>query len=263
MAATYSTGYTIGFAAAVCGVCSIFVAGSAVSLREKQETNKILDRYEKVLTVAGLLESDETLSEAQITQRFEENIRARVVELETGEYAENIDAKGYDQRSASKDPAQSEAAPPNKAKVLRLPKHALVYQVMDGEKVAKLVLPIEGKGLWSTLYGFMAVDADGQTVRGITYYEHGETPGLGGEVDNPKWKARWPGRKIYDDKGDVELQVIKGQAGSVEETPYKVDGLSGATLTSQGVTNMVQLWFGPDGFKPYLENFRKTEGSAQ
>lgn len=259
----YSNAYTIGFAAAVCGVCSIFVAGAAVSLRDKQETNKILDRYEKVLSVAGLAQTGEKLDKEQVTQRFEQNIRPRVVELATGNYVDDVDAATYDQRSAAKDPAQSLVAPDNAAKVLRMPKYALVYHVMDGDQVSKLVLPIEGKGLWSTLYGYLALDADAQTVRGITYYEHGETPGLGGEVDNPKWKALWPDRKVYDDQGNVELRVVKGQAGPAATAPHKVDGLSGATLTSNGVTHMIRFWLGPDGFKPYLDNFRESEGSAQ
>jgi len=258
----YSNAYTLGFAAAVCGVCSIFVAGSAVLLKEKQETNKVLYRYEKVLNVAGLVQPGETLTAAEITKRFEDNIEQRIVELDTGKYAESIDAKTFDQRATAKDPATSEAAPPNPAKVLRIPKYASVYHVMEGDTVRKLIIPIEGKGLWSTLYGFLALESDAQTVSGITYYEHGETPGLGGEVDNPKWKALWPGRKIFDEKGEVAIEVIKGQAGPADKAPFKVDGLSGATLTSRGVTYMIQFWLGPDAFEPYLENFRANEGAA-
>jgi len=259
----HSTAYTIGFAAAVCGVCSIFVAGAAVSLRDKQETNKIIDRYEKVLSVAGLVEAGEKLSKDEVTKRFEANIKPRIVELDTGAYVDDVDPSTYDQRAAANDPSMSEAAPPNDAKVLRIPKYAVVYQVMEGDKIDQLVLPIQGKGLWSTLYGYLALESDAQTVSGLTYYEHGETPGLGGEVDNPRWKALWPGRKIYDDSGEVGIKVVKGQAGPVEKAPYEVDGLSGATLTSRGVTHMIRFWLGPDGFKPYLENFRKNEGSAQ
>jgi Na+-transporting NADH:ubiquinone oxidoreductase subunit C len=119
-----------------------------------------------------------------------------------------------------------------------------------------LVLPIQGLGLWSTLYGFLAIDADGNTIRGITYYQHAETPGLGGEVDNPRWKSLWPGRKIYDD-GEPAIQVIKGAAGPPAQDPYRVDGLSGATLTSNGVTFMLEFWLGPNGFGPYLDRLRE------
>jgi Na+-transporting NADH:ubiquinone oxidoreductase subunit C len=126
----------------------------------------------------------------------------------------------------------------------------------------KLVLPIVGKGLWSTMYGYLALDKDTRTVRGITFYEHGETPGLGGEVDNPKWKSQWDGRKAYDDEWNPEIKVIKGQAGPAAENPYEVDGLSGATLTSRGVGNLVQFWLSEDGFKPFLEQFRNLGSAA-
>jgi Na+-transporting NADH:ubiquinone oxidoreductase subunit C len=118
-------------------------------------------------------------------------------------------------------------------------------------------LPVEGYALWSTLYGFLALDVDTKTVRGLTYYQHGETPGLGGEVDNPAWKALWPGRIAYDEQWLPTIRVIKGKAGSASEDPHQVDGLSGATLTSRGVTNMLQFWLGENGFGPYLAKFRE------
>ncbi len=125
-----------------------------------------------------------------------------------------------------------------------------------------LVLPVEGYGLWSTLYGFLALDADTKTIRGLTYYQHLETPGLGGEVDNPSWKALWPGRVAFDETGAPVISVIKGRAGSPQDDPYRVDGLSGATITSRGVTNMLQFWLGEAGFGPYLERFRESQASV-
>ena len=94
------------------------------------------------------------------------------------------------------------------------------------------------------------------TIKGITYYKHGETPGLGGEVDNQNWKDKWPGRKAFDASGKVVIALIKGSAGSAEENPHQVDGLSGATLTSRGVTNMLDFWLSDMGYGPYLEKFR-------
>ena len=253
-----STGYTFGFAAAVCLVCSTAVAGAAVSLKDRQEANKVLDRQKKVLDVAGLMEAGEALSPEEVKSRFEANIVAKVVEFSSGTYADDVDAATYDQRKAAKDPSMSKPAPDNAAKVARVPEHALVYHVKgDGGAVDQVILPIEGKGLWSTLYGYLALDKDVQTIKGITFYEHAETPGLGGEVDNPSWKAKWPGRKVYGDGGEVGIKVVKGVAGSASEAPYEVDGLSGATITSNGVTNTLQFWLGPEGFKPYLENFEK------
>ena len=118
--------------------------------------------------------------------------------------------------------------------------------------MAKVALPIEGKGLWSTLYGFLVLGSDGATIRGITFYQHGETPGLGGEIDNLDWKALWDGRQAFDADGRPVIEVVKGKASG----PTEVDGLSGATLTSRGVTNLVRFWLGDNGFGPYLEQFR-------
>ena len=136
-----------------------------------------------------------------------------------------------------------------------------MYQVVKDDKIESLILPMHGKGLWSTLYGFLAVESDAQTVSGIVFYEHAETPGLGGEVDNPRWRSTWKGRKVYGDDGQPKIEVIKGAAGSASSDPFHVDGLSGATITSRGVSYLVQFWMGDDGFKPYLTRFKTQEGA--
>jgi Na+-transporting NADH:ubiquinone oxidoreductase subunit C len=248
------------FAAAVCGVCSIFVATAAVSLKDRQELNARLDVQKKVLVLVGLMESGERLSAEEIQQRYAENIEARVVNLASGRYVDDVDAATYDQRAAAADPDQSREAPPNPAKVRRVPENALVYQVKEAGEIRSLILPLNGKGLWSTLYGYLALEADGRTVEGITFYEHKETPGLGGEVDNPRWKALWKGRKAFDDQWQVALEVKKGAAGTPEVDPYQVDGLSGATITSRGVSGAVAFWLGRDGYGSYLEQYRSERG---
>ncbi len=256
----HSSRYIVLFAAAVCGVCSIIVASSAVLLEDRQIENKLLDVQMKVLIVAGQRQDGEDIDAETIRQRFDESITARVVEMSTGQYAEGIDPDTFDQRSAASDPDSSTEAPTNRAKVRRVPNHGLVYHVeVDGE-LQSIILPIEGKGLWSTLYGFLALDVDGRSIDGITFYEHGETPGLGGEVDNPRWKALWIGRKAFDEKGEVRITVKKGMAGPPETDPYQVDGLSGATITSRGVTHLLAFWLGDAGFGPYLDRYRSEGG---
>jgi Na+-transporting NADH:ubiquinone oxidoreductase subunit C len=251
-----SVGYTIGFAAVLCLVCGVFVAGSAVALKDKQDANKRLDKQKKVLSVAGLIEEGASPSPQEVERLFADRIVAKAVDIEKGVYADSVDLQTFDQRKAAKDPATSVEAPDNGAKVARVPNHAVVYQVVDGGSVEQIILPIEGKGLWSTLYGFVSVETDMNTVKGLTFYEHAETPGLGGEVDNPKWKAGWQGRKIYNDDGVVELKVIKGKAKAPDKAPHKVDGLSGATLTSNGVSYTIEFWFGEDGFGPFIANVK-------
>jgi len=252
----YSNAYIIGFAAAVCLVCSIVVSSATVALRPAQARNKEIDRQKQVLAVAGLVGPGESVASAEVGQRFNDSIVSRAVDLATGEYDESVKPASYDQRKATKDPATSRRAVPNNAGVQRVPNTAVVYQRVEDGKVKMLILPIEGKGLWSTLYGFIALAPDATTIEGITFYQHGETPGLGGEIDNPSWKALWPGREAFDPSGDVAIHVIKGHAGPPSEDPYEVDGLSGATLTSRGVSNLVRFWLSEDGFGPYLDRFR-------
>ena len=248
--------HTLIFAVLVCAVCSVLVAASAVTLQDRQAENKLLDQRKKVLTVAGLLHEGNAVTREDINRLFHDNLEPMLVDLETGEYVTDVDPDTYDQRKAAQDPARSEVAPVNKAKVRRLPDLGKIYLKKSGDQVESIILPVEGYGLWSTLYGYLALAADTRTVQGIIFYEHGETPGLGGEVDNPNWKAKWVGREAYDEHWEVALGVTKGAAGPPDTDPYRVDGLSGATLTSNGVTNLVHFWLGENGFGPYLENVR-------
>lgn len=251
----YSTFYIFAFSAALCLGCSLVISLAYVGLKDRQDENRLLDKQRSVLLAAHLIEASEK-DRAVIQERFAQ-VKPVVVDLASGDVVADVDAEAFDVAAA-----EMVAAPPNNAQVLEVPKQTKLYQVMDGDKVDMLVLPIEGKGLWGTLYGFMAVDAaDCNTVQGITYYDHKETPGLGGEVDNPKWKGLWVGRKIYDGDGDVAIAVIKGKAGSAAEDPHHVDGLAGATLTSRGVSNMMKFWFSENGYGPYLAKF-KQNGSA-
>lgn len=251
-----SAAYVLGFAGVVCVICAVIVSSAAVALRDRQEVNNALYRRQNVLVAAGLVEPGESLTDEELDRRFEQ-IEARVVNLQTGEYAPEIDPLGFDQRKATTDPAMSRAAPANVAQLQRLPDHVVVYEVRDGAgDLEMVVLPVRGKGLWSTLYGFIALRGDLETIQGLTFYEHGETPGLGGEIDNPRWKSLWEGRKAFDEEGDVVVRVVKGPAGPPFEAPYEVDGLAGATITSRGVTNLVRFWLGEEGFQPYLENLQ-------
>lgn len=255
------TSYTVFFAAAVCLVCGVAVASSAVGLASKQEQNKIIDRREKVLAAAGLLPEGK-IPPQQVTEIFEQNVQARVVELATGTDAAGVDATTFDQNAAMKDPKESTPARTNPAQVQRIPKNGLIYEIKEGGQIQTLVLPVQGKGLWSTLYGFLALDADTITVKGLIFYQHGETPGLGGEVDNPRWRQLWVGRKAFDADFSPAIEVIKGQAGSVDTDPHKVDGLSGATITSRGVTHLVQFWLGEHGYGPTLAAYRQAVSAS-
>jgi len=254
--------YNLGFATAVCIACAVVVSSAAVALHDRQELNAALDKQKNVLVAAGLATDDEHLSRDEIATRFDP-IEPVLIDLATGEEIEDADPGSFDQRKASSAAATSDPAPPNAALVQRVPHRALIYRKHgEGGEVELYVLPVEGKGLWSTLYGFVALDADLTTVRGMTFYEHKETPGLGGEVDNPRWKALWPGRKVFDESGEPVISVVKGRAGHPEEDPHHVDGLSGATMTSRGVTNLLRFWLGENGFGPFLDRVRASRKEA-
>ena len=214
---------------------------SAVSLKERQEANAFVDKQRNVLITAGLATEDEELSSDEIQERFGP-IDSVVIELATGKILEDVDPATFNQRVEAVDPQSSIPLEKNAAGVSRVPNRAMVYRLEKEGELELLILPIEGQGLWGTLWGFLALDGDLQTIRGITFYEHKETPGLGGEVDNPRWKALWQGRKAFEDGStEPKIQVIRGQAGPPEEDPYRVDGLSGATMTSRGVSNFVKF----------------------
>jgi Na+-transporting NADH:ubiquinone oxidoreductase subunit C len=231
-----------------------------VLLRDRQRANELLYLQKNVLQATGLVAPGERVTDGEVRELFDRNIRLRLVDLRTGEYVEDssIDPSRYDQRRARADPEQSRIAPPNLSQIKRIPNLATVALVVKDGKPTQVVLPIEGIGLYGTLYGFIALDRDLATIRGIAFYENRETPGLGGEVDNPKWKAEWPGRKAFDEAGAVRISLVKGGGvGPPEKNPYQVDALSGATITSNGVTRMLHFWLGENGFGPFLEKARK------
>lgn len=237
---------TVGIVVAVCLVCSIVVSTAAVGLRSQQGANALLDKQTNILEAAGLLQQ----AGKDIAATYEQFVVEKFVDLDSGEYVAKPYEK-YDMYKAARDPKQSIKPQPDSAGILRRPNIASVYIVNDEQgEVARIVLPIHGSGLWNLMYAMLSVDADGNTVRELVYYDQKETPGLGGEVQNPKWKALWRNnKKLYDANG----QTIQVKKGADENNPYQVDGLSGATLTVNGVQNTLDYWLGDNGFGPYLK----------
>lgn len=258
--------YIVGFAFIVCVICSALVSSTAVLLKDKQDVNKLLDKQKKVLAVAGLIAEGSRPSVDEVQAIFDAKIDIQIIDMTSGTITEDsgiTDPLVYNQKTAAKDPAISYPVDTNKARVKRIPNHVVMYTIKNDQGEATLyVLPVEGMGLWGTMYGFIALDIDGNTIQGLTFYQHIETPGLGAEVDNPSWKAKWPGRLVYGESGDVAIKVIKGVAASAEEAPHSVDGLSGATLTSNGVTNLLRFWLGNEGFGPLLTNLTAEGNKA-
>lgn len=251
--------FTLTVATILCVVCSALVSTAAVSLKSQQALNKELDRKANILRAAGLLGDDG----GDIEKLFEQ-VETKIVDLDTGEYVTDIDPADYDQRAAAEDPDRSEPIDPadDVAGLKRREKYSAVYMIRKDGELETLILPVYTKGLWSTMYGFLALEGDLVTVKGLGFYEHGETPGLGGEVDNPKWKKQWEGKLAFDEDGQIALHVIKGTVNpNSPDAKFQVDGLSGATITSRGVTNLLDYWLGPDGFGPYLHKLGGSGGN--
>lgn len=242
---------TLKVAIVLCLACSVLVSVFAVGLKSIQDSKKLAFKQENILKAAGLWEDG-----MDPAAEFESRVQALLFDFETGEAIDDSKAIGkIDVRRDSKKPDKSDAIENDIANIKRREKQTVVYKLSaDGRDI--LVLPVRGYGLWSTLWGFIALDmtdaSDGPdkiTVAGLTFYDQKETPGLGGEVDNPNWKQKWIGKKVFDASWDVKAKVTKGAEGL-----YQVDALSGATITSSGVSNMLAYWLGDEGFGSYVKD---------
>tara|TARA_Y100000996_G_scaffold191457_1_gene149748 strand:- start:1914 stop:2648 length:735 start_codon:yes stop_codon:yes gene_type:complete len=229
-----------------CVACAVIVSVTAVSVRPEQNLNIENEKKLKILAAAGIV-TDEVEKEFS-------NIETLYVDFASGQLVQVENNYDHIKASAS---AQSSSIVPKDQDIAILKRRENIAPIYvwysEEEQIQKVVLPIRGYGLWGTLYGYISLDSDLNTVKGIEYYDHKETPGLGGEVDNPDWKSDWDGKKVYDSSGKVILYVTKGP--SSEE--YEIDGISGATLTSNGVTNMIRYWLGENGYGPVLQKLRE------
>jgi len=241
---------TIGFVFIVCLVCAALVSSSAVLLKPLQTANKLLDQQTKILEAAGLLE----FSQGKIVATYEQFVEAKVIDLDSGEYTDE-DPLLFDERRNSRDVTKSDKPKDDIAGINRRSKTAVIYIVRNGAgTVDTVVLPIVGSGLWDLMFGYIGLDADLNTVKSVVYSDHKETPGLGAEVMNPKWKALWQGKKMYDEQGNVAIKIVKG--GAQSDDVYGVDALSGATLTSRGVERTLHFWLGEEGYLPFISKNR-------
>lgn len=255
---------TVIVALALCLVCSVIVSSAAVLLKPTQIVNRTLNVKENILRAAGMIDGKAT--KAVIEQTFSQ-ITPVIVDLETGDVVEPSAAgfasmEAFDQKKVAQQPATSMSltSAEDMAGIKRRERYAKVYLVKEGDAISRVILPVRGYGLWSTLYGFMALKGDANTVVGLGFYEHAETPGLGGEVDNPNWKGQWPDKLIYNDDGEVAVSLMKGGVDPESaKAKYSVDSLAGATLTSRGVENLLRYWLGEAGFKQFLTKLRAGE----
>ncbi len=252
---------TIGVVVAICFVAAIFVSSAAVGLKPIQEENKKTDLLKNILLAGDLYKSETT----NVKETFNAKIVGEIIDLEKGivvpkeNYDELVNLEEFDIKAVAASEKHGKAINSDKdiASILRMPKQMAIYKVKDDNNISKYILPIYGKGLWSTMYGFIALDKDLHTIKGFTFYEHGETPGLGGEVDNPKWKAKWVGKQAFDENWNLKIEVLKGLVDlNNPNAKYQIDGLSGSTLTTRGVNNLVRFWLSEEGYGPFITKLR-------
>lgn len=249
-----SVGNTLIVAAGLSIVCSVLVSSTAVLLQPQQLRNREINRQTIILQVAGLYQPGADIDELYA------RIEARMVDLARGEYIDLIDPRDFDALKAARDPELGIVIPEeiDIANIRRRAIYSPVYLVKDDDVIEQIILPVYGSGLWSTMYGYLALASDGSTIRGLSFYEHAETPGLGDQVDDAAWRAQWRGKQIYGNDDNPRIEVIRGNVRDGDNALHQVDGLSGATLTGRGVTNLVQYWTGVHGFGPYLQRFRQA-----
>ncbi|PLX66075.1 MAG: Na(+)-translocating NADH-quinone reductase subunit C [Denitrovibrio sp.] len=232
----------------VAALCSFLVSGAAVVLKPLQEKNKELERKKNVLIAGGLME------EGTDVEKVFKSIDIVFADMKTGQKTEgSVDRyfnnfKQLSTGASSIDLSKKEDI----AGIRSIPSKIPVFILRNSDgSLDKVIVPIYGSGLWSTMYGFLALESDLNTVSGITFYEHAETPGLGGEIDNPRWKKSWEGKEIYEN-GEVALSIVKGGA----KGEHQIDSLSGASLTSRGVENTIKFWMGDNAFGQFFENMK-------
>lgn len=247
-----STPKTFAVAMLVAVCCAGLVAGTAVTLADRVQANKDRERMANMLASAGVADADA--------------VEMRIVELETGRYvsSDEIGPGTFEQAEAAGDPELSVPIPDEEdiAELERRERYAWVGLVREDGRLARLILPIRGMGYGGLIEGFVILDRDLTTVRGVRFTAHEETPGLGAEITSAVWRARWEGKRIYDAASEVRFEVLPGSVSPRSPLrEHQVDGISGATITSQAVTALVRFWFGPWGFGPYLDRLASEEGT--
>ena len=241
---------TIVVVVTLCAVCSLIVSVAAVKLRPLQKANAAEEIARDILEISGLQ------SQGDIALKL---IEPRIVDLKSGNFDTHLSPDRFDMLRAAQDPATSRALSSEEdiASIDRLPKYAKVYLVRNDKdltRVERIIFPIYGYGLWSILHGFITLESDGNTIYRLKFYQHKETPGLGARVDSVAWRQQWEGKRIYNRAGQVALGIGKCRTPLPTDSKYKIDGLSGATLTACGVNNMIDFWFGDKGYGPFLKS---------
>jgi len=240
-------------------VCSGLVSAAVVVLRPIQLNNQMLDRSRNIMQLTGLLPADRAIEDDDMLELYK-SLDLRIIDIDAASYDGEIDPNTFSERQALADPDRSIAIPSNQdqAKLGRRSRFAPVYMVWNEDKLDRVILPVRGSGMWSMLYGYIALEPDLNTISGMTFYEQNETPGLGDQITHAHWLEQWKGRQVYDYQGNPRFRISEGtvEPGSAT-SEFEVDALTGATVTGNSVTSLMHYWFGPHGYQPFLLALRE------
>lgn len=242
--------YVIGFAATVCVVCSLALSVISGLLKDQQERNRVLDRQKNILMAVGY--SPDELGKkpaAEVEKLYADTFEEMVID------PQGNPIEGARPSELSADEASGEAKAPKRLALFRQ------KDPSDPQKTLAYVYPVAGKGLWSTMYGYLAVKPDGNEIIGIAFYKHGETPGLGGEIEQAWFTNNFKGKRLYDGAKLAGVEVVKGKVAdktmTAQQQQHAVDGISGATLTGNGVTKMMKAV--PMRYEPFFKKLRSSQ----
>jgi len=238
----------IGMTALVATVSAVLVATSVLYLRPVQQANQSKSEQALLANIVSTLPGlEDVLLESGI-----DSLRTRWVHLDTGEISTQSPDIDYDVETAATDPNWSVEIPKadDVAGIVRRARHLPVHLLEKQGKLELVVLPVYGSGYQSTIRAWLALSGDVQTVISFSIVDQAETPGLGARIVEPAWLAQWAQRPLYNNEGDLTLRVSVGPAVSDNE----IDGVSGATLTGNGINNLLQYWLSDQAFGPFLKN---------
>lgn len=240
-------------------VCSSLVSAAVVILRPIQLNNQLLDQSRNIMQLTGLLPADVEIQDDELLQLFK-NLDSRIVDIDAAAFDDSLDPYTFDKRRAANNPELSVAIPAqlDTTGLGRRSRFSPAFLVWQDDDFERIILPMRGNGMWSTLYGYIALESDLSTIAAAVFYEQNETPGLGDQVTRPDWLAQWQGRQLYDDQGEIRFAVAGGRVDpDSSSAAFEVDALTGATVTADAVTGLVHYWFGPHGFQPFLDRLRE------
>lgn len=233
-------------------ICAFLVTSAATLLKPRQQAWLAVEQNRSIIAAAGLAADARALTPGEVVALFG-NLDAQLIELETGTPSRAADPITFRFFDATAEEADAYRIPPalDAAQLGVRPKTAPVYLLRDGTALKRVILPVYGAGMWSTISAYIALEGDLNTIASLYFYRHGETPGIGDQIEGAEWRRHWTGKEVRDDAGVVKLE-LKQESATKQAAIHQIDGISGATVTTSAVVSMMQYWLGDDGYGPYL-----------